>query len=256
MNSNGRWPIELYRRSVPKQEKFKQLADFIGPTDGLRCLDLGLDSGAISYMLRTNGGSWKSADVDAEAVERAQEMLGPSVFRIEPTWTPFLDEEFDRIVVVDLLEHLPDDRGITSELRRVLKPSGRLIVNVPHDQDGLIRRIGRLLGQTYRTHGHERPGYSVADLRSVLGSDFEIERAKTYSKFFSELTDLIVRFVLDKSRRAKENADRSEEPSRLILMAYKLTYPVIWLISKLDHLLFFQSGHKLLVEAKPRGVTR
>lgn len=256
MKSNGRWPIELYRRSVPKQKKFKQLADFIGPTDGLLCLDLGLDSGAISYMLRTNGGSWKSADVNAEAVERAQEMLGPSVFRIEPNWTPFLDEEFDRVVVVDLLEHLPDDRAIASELRRVLKPSGKLVVNVPHDQDGLIRRIGGFLGQTYRTHGHERPGYTVAGLRGVLGSDFEIERSKTYSKFFSELTDLLVRFALDLSRKTEKNVDHSQGPSGLILMAHKLTYPVIWLISKLDHLLFFQSGHKLLVEAKPRGATR
>lgn len=256
MNSTGAWPIELYRRSVPKQEKYKQLAEFLGPTNGLRCLDLGVDSGAISYMLRKNGGSWKSADTDAEAVARAQEMLGASVFRIEPSWTPFLDEEFDRIVVVDLLEHLPEDRAITPELHRVLRSSGSLILNVPHDQDGLIRRIGAMLGQTYRTHGHKRPGYTVADLDSVLGEDFEIERSKTYSKFFSEITDLLVRFALDKSRRTRKMVHHDRKPSRLILLAYKLTYSVFWLISKLDYLLFFQSGHKLLVEARPRGATR
>lgn len=228
----------------------------MGSTDGLRCLDLGLDSGAISYMLRKNGGTWKSADVDVEAVKRAQEMLGRSVFRIEPKWMPFPDDEFDRVVVVDLLEHLPDDRAITPELHRVLKPSGMLIVNVPHDQDGLIRKIGRLLGQTYRTHGHERPGYTVADLHRVLGEDFEIGRAKTYSKFFSELTDLLVRFAVDPSRKTEKNVDHSQRPSRLILTAYKLAYPASWLIFKLDHLLFFESGHKLLVEARPRGITR
>lgn len=46
---------------------------------------------------------------------------------------PFADREFDLVVVVDFLEHIPDDRGFAAELGRILKPGGRLIVNVPRE---------------------------------------------------------------------------------------------------------------------------
>jgi SAM-dependent methyltransferase len=44
---------------------------------------------------------------------------------------PFADDSFDTIVMSDVLEHLFDYQTVWSEMARVLRPSGRLILGVP-----------------------------------------------------------------------------------------------------------------------------
>ena len=48
---------------------------------------------------------------------------------------PFEDSAFDAIVCSHVLEHVPDDRAAMSELARVLRPEGWLLVSVPLDPD-------------------------------------------------------------------------------------------------------------------------
>ncbi len=44
---------------------------------------------------------------------------------------PFPDGTFDRIIASEVLEHVPDDVGAMTELRRVLRPGGRMAATVP-----------------------------------------------------------------------------------------------------------------------------
>lgn len=44
---------------------------------------------------------------------------------------PFIDGEFDTIVLSDVLEHLPNPENVWRELSRLLAPGGRIIMNVP-----------------------------------------------------------------------------------------------------------------------------
>jgi SAM-dependent methyltransferase len=48
------------------------------------------------------------------------------------TRLPFKSGAFDRAVCSEVLEHLADDRAAIRELARVMTPSGRLVVTVPH----------------------------------------------------------------------------------------------------------------------------
>ncbi len=54
---------------------------------------------------------------------------------------PFPDEHFDVVLCMSVLEHLEDPRRGITEMRRVLRPGGRIIVSVPflfpmHDAPG------------------------------------------------------------------------------------------------------------------------
>ncbi|MEM7433799.1 MAG: methyltransferase domain-containing protein [Myxococcota bacterium] len=49
----------------------------------------------------------------------------------------FADGSFGTIVCSHVLEHIPDDRGALSELARVLRPGGHLLVQVPFNHHGL-----------------------------------------------------------------------------------------------------------------------
>jgi SAM-dependent methyltransferase len=44
---------------------------------------------------------------------------------------PFQDAEFDTIILSDVLEHIPEPRGLWSEMARVLSSGGKIVMNVP-----------------------------------------------------------------------------------------------------------------------------
>ena len=123
------WAERLFRRSVLKQRKYAEIAAALGPTEGLRCLDLGSDNGVVSLLLRRRGGRWASADLTAEAVGSIRELVQDDVHLFDGVRLPFPDHEFDKVAVVDMLEHVADEAGFVAELARVLRPGGLLVTD-------------------------------------------------------------------------------------------------------------------------------
>lgn len=202
-----RWQRALFEKSVAKQAKWRALRRLLGETPVVRGLDLGADNGVISDLLRQRGGRWDSADIDDAAVEAITAMVGERVHRIDPPKLPFDDAVFDTVVVIDLLEHVADDRTLAAELARVTQPGGRLIVNVPHARPLAVLRPVRLtLGLTDAWHGHVRPGYSLRQLRALLSPWFTIERHISYGRFFSELLDILLNFAYRRKQRRGRDA--------------------------------------------------
>jgi SAM-dependent methyltransferase len=252
------WPLRLYSKSVLKQRKFKEIARLLGPTDGLRCLDVGGDNGVVSLLLRRRGGSWASGDLDERSVAAIRELVGTDVYQLDGGTTPFPDDHFDRVVIVDYLEHIPRDADFVAEMLRVLRPGGELIVNVPHRRPSLLRRFRHAIGQTDAKHGHLRPGYSESELRHLLGDQFLILQHRSYSKFFSEFIDTVITFAVSLLKRGKNEKSakgvfvtgQDLGANQGMFKAYSLVYPLVWLISKLDNLLFFRSGYMMIARAR------
>ena len=88
-----------------KQAKFRQIESLLDDPAGKTNLDIGADNGVISYLLRRQGGEWHSADLDERAVDSIRQLVGRNVYRLEGARTPFPDQTFDQVVVVDYLEH-------------------------------------------------------------------------------------------------------------------------------------------------------
>ncbi len=44
---------------------------------------------------------------------------------------PFPDDSFDVVIISEVMEHIPDDKGVLAEMVRVLKPGGRIAITVP-----------------------------------------------------------------------------------------------------------------------------
>lgn len=255
-SARDQWPIRLYRKSVLKQRKLKEITALLGHTEGLHCLDLGGDNGVISYLLRRRGGTWKSADLDEKAVYAIRELVHDDVFRIDGQKTCFQDDEFDRVVVVDFLEHIRTDAEFAKELFRILKPGGELIVNVPYDKNSLLRKFRHAIGETDEKHGHVRPGYSPDGLIHLLRDRFTVVRWRTYSKFFSECIDTLVTFAYGRLKKEQATSSKGvivtgEDIARYqwIFVFYSFTYPLLWLVAKLDGLLFWTSGYMLIAKA-------
>ena len=251
------WALALFRRSVLKQRKFEQIARSLGPTDGLRCLDLGSDNGVISLLLRQQGGRWASADLTEEAVGSIRGLVGDDVHRIDPESLPFADAEFDRVVVVDMLEHVRDEAAFAGELARVTKPGGRLIVNTPHLKRTLLRRLRHALGQTDEKHGHLRPGYTPSRLAELLGAAFDLEEHRTYSRFFSELVDTVINAGVERlgkkgSAKGMVVTGADVATHGRAFRAYALLHPFVAAWASLDALVPWASGYMLIARATRR----
>jgi SAM-dependent methyltransferase len=260
-STGAKWALALFNRSVLKQAKFRQIVARMDDPRGKRGLDIGADNGVISYLLRQRGGQWHSADLDERAVTSIRQLVGKNVHRLDGGATSFEDGAFDQIIVVDFLEHIPDDHLFVRELARILKPGGLVIINVPHLRPGsVLNRFRHAIGLTDDWHGHLRPGYSLDGLRQLLEPAFVIEAAVTYSRVFSELIDTALNGLYLKLQQRKGTGGSSSKgpvitgsdlrQHRKQFIFLSALYPLLWGMAKLDTLLWFSPGYKLIVSAR------
>jgi SAM-dependent methyltransferase len=73
-------------------------------------------------------------DSDWPRLRAARRELRPSTGLAsgDVTRLPYADATFDKIILSEVLEHLPDDRAGLMEVRRILKPGGLIAITVPN----------------------------------------------------------------------------------------------------------------------------
>lgn len=221
-----RWPAEKKRRRV--------LEGLLGPTAGLRCLDIGGADGGLGWFLRQQGGDWSSIESEESAQQALATLIGTPVRSLDEGRIPFDNEMFDVVVVADRLETRPDDEAFVRECHRVLKPAGRLIVHTSR-----ASRAARAVSKSGEKGTQPaRAGYTEADLFMVLKDGFDVQDVQSYGRFFSAWAD----------RLGWSFVEKSADPGRVVRWA---TFPV-WLVSLLDGFLFFTRGRRLALRAKRR----
>ena len=122
--------------------------DLAGDVAGRRILDAGCGSGPLSAALRDRGAVVTGLDASAGMLQLARRRLGPGADLILADLgspLPFPDAAFDDVIACLVLHYLQDWTAPLAELRRVLKPGGRLIVAVDHPYaiDLMQRQAGR-----------------------------------------------------------------------------------------------------------------
>jgi SAM-dependent methyltransferase len=106
-----------------------------GDVAGRRILDAGCGSGPLMAALRDQGAIVTGFDRSAGMLELARRRLGEDAdLQVADLSSPlpFPDGTFDDVIASLVLHYLEDWGPALTELRRVLKPGGRLIVSVDH----------------------------------------------------------------------------------------------------------------------------
>jgi SAM-dependent methyltransferase len=138
----------LHKRFADDYEKFfteydrfryqneRHLAACIDALDvaGKRVLEIGLGEGADAERLIRNGARWSGVELTAESINRVrtrlelrdlphEELRQGSVLAL-----PFPDDTFDMVFSHGVLHHVPGIKQAQSEIHRVLRHDGELVI--------------------------------------------------------------------------------------------------------------------------------
>ena len=151
-----------------------------------RILDVGCGTGANLLMLSQYGDA-EGVDISEDALafcrERGLEKVKPGAGE----QLPYDDGTFDLVTALDVVEHMDDDLAGLREMRRVLRPGGRVLLFVP--------TFMFLWGVQDDVSNHRRR-YRLPELQRVLEqAGFEIERM-TYANITFFLPILLMRKLM------------------------------------------------------------
>jgi len=121
--------IYLSHKRSAKRNTFKFIKGLVSRK--WEILDIGCRDGMWLNMLKNNKfKNLRGIDISAKALEIARKK-GHNVVRGDAQKLPFPDEEFNFVSIIHTLEHCPEPEKVLTEIRRVLKPNGRILVVVP-----------------------------------------------------------------------------------------------------------------------------
>ncbi len=96
---------------------------------GLKILDVGAGEGALTQKLFEMGYQMQACD------------FSPEAFKFSPVPCdgvditlpfPYADHSFDRVIAVEVTEHILDHENFFRETYRILKPGGKLYISTPN----------------------------------------------------------------------------------------------------------------------------
>lgn len=125
----GLVPDELWN------EHFSRYAFASTFAEARRVLDVGCGTGYGAAELAQTATSVEGIDSSAEAIEHARTRYPLPNLRFQVASAeslPFGEHSFDLVVSFEVIEHLPECRGMLGEARRVLAPEGVLLVSTPN----------------------------------------------------------------------------------------------------------------------------
>jgi len=118
------------------------IRDYIDKDDDV--LDYGCGPGAFLFLTSQYSKSIIGIDITKGFVEECKDTISKykidnaQAIQIEPSNTGFENNQFDKIIMVDVIHHIEDIEKELFEIHRILKPNGKLIVFEPNKLNPLM----------------------------------------------------------------------------------------------------------------------
>lgn len=138
------------------------------PGNGAKVLDIGTAGGAFLEAANQFGydayGMEPSADLVARGQARGLKIEQGTIERHQ-----FLPGSFDMVCLWDVIEHLPDPKFALSEVRKLLKPNGILLINYPDIGTWQAKLAGKRFWWILSVHLHHFTRRTIFDICARTG---------------------------------------------------------------------------------------
>ncbi len=135
-----------------------------------RVLDYGFGWGDITWQASRTHPDIHAVDVEQRRVDFARSEYTPLPFDLcRRDGLDFPDASFDIVLSIVVLPFVPDDDAYVAEIRRVLRPGGRLIIASKTSQ--FLPRLWRQLSGQHERERNAAPGirhHDMADTAALL----------------------------------------------------------------------------------------
>ena len=188
---------EHYQKIFQKEKedfRLKALLDLIAKLipPKAEILDLGCGSAFFSVALAERGYQVTAVDSSSGMIQMARKRkkinrIGSmlKIIKIKAQKIAGLSQKFDLILILDVLEHIKDDRQILKIIRELLRPQGKIILSLPAHP--------YLFGKRDKKVGHYRRYSKKMIKKLLLGAGYSIKKLR-YWNFLG----LIIYFVSEK----------------------------------------------------------
>ncbi|MES3005126.1 MAG: class I SAM-dependent methyltransferase [Patescibacteria group bacterium] len=170
---------------VRREFVHKLINEYFAGRNDLSILDVGCGTGALMKELEVYGEVF-GVDFSEQAVDFCKSRGIKNIKRSIMEELLHEDKTFDLVLALDVLEHIPDDKKGLSEIYRVLKPGGVVIIFVP--------AFSFLWGVTDVVSQHFRRYTKPEIIRAAESTNFKV----LYSSYFNFLLFppiLLARFI-------------------------------------------------------------
>lgn len=134
MDSVGEYYNKFYKELSRLDElgnTFSKIENFLPILKGNeKIIDIGCGHGSVSHELIKRGFEVYGVEINDEAIV-SLEQKGFKIFRKDINKPLNIEEKFDVVLILDVLEHLFDPFFLLNEAKKITKQGGAIIINVP-----------------------------------------------------------------------------------------------------------------------------
>lgn len=187
-------------------------------------LDIGCGAGQFLYQMKAKGWDVKGVEISRHAADVGRK-AGLDIFGGTLLEAGFPDKSFDYIRSNHSFEHVVNPREVLAEIRRIIKPDGKLFIGVPNVDSWAARLFGPHwynLGPPVHVFG-----YSVGSLSRMAEKEgFTVESARCNS-LVTGLTGSL-QIYLNRNSGRRSHAGNVINSRLLRLPAHWLTTVADW----------------------------
>jgi len=174
----------LLVRAVERR-RLHAIRALLAPMPGERLLEVGCGGGHVLALFPEC--SLVGVDVSGAMLARARKRLAGlevTLLKGEVGELGLASESFDTAICTEVLEHVVDPDAVLSGIRRLLRPSGRIVVTFPNDAlinraKRVVRRSGlaampRLRGIEWGGDRYHLHTWTISEMRVLLDRQFDV----------------------------------------------------------------------------------
>lgn len=153
-------------------------------------LDIGCGGGQFSHFCAKHGAKIILADIDEEKILKAEQhvrAVNPRSLQCLVTNAnpiPLESDSVDKIIAMEVLEHVENPNIFVAELFRVARPGAQILISVPGTASEQIQK--KLAPDSYFLHPNHIRIFQPNEIQSLLSHHgFIIEQSINYGFYFS-----------------------------------------------------------------------